>query len=127
MKTNIPGTPKVFFDGSCPICRREISFYQRRRGAAYLSWIDVSQYPDGEIMPGLTKVRALSRFHVLEENGILHSGSQAFAALWLHLPGFNWLGRLCRLPPLVWLLNQSYRLFLKFRPNSRRLFDEGPR
>jgi len=127
IKTPMAGTPTVFFDGSCPICRREISFYRRQRGAEYLSWIDVSQNPDGEIISGLSRERAVSRFHVLEENGALRSGGQAFAALWLHLPGFKWLGRLFRLPVLAWMLERSYRLFLKYRPKLQRLFDKNPR
>ena len=127
MKTTIRGTPKVFFDGSCPLCRREISFYQRRQGAADLSWIDVSQIAEGEVMPGLSRQRALTRFHLLDETGVLRSGGPAFAALWLRLPGLKWLGQLCRLPLLAWVLEQSYRLFLKFRPNLKRLLDERPR
>jgi len=124
MKSVIAGTPKVFFDGSCPVCRREISFYRRQRGATDLSWIDVSQSVDAEIIPGLSRQRALSRFHVIDETGVLRSGGEAFAALWLHLPGLSWLGRLCRLPPLAWMLEQSYRLFLKARPHSQRLLGE---
>ena len=127
MRIAIVGTPKVLFDGSCPICRREISFYQRQRGAADLLWIDVSQIAEGEVIPGLSRQRARSRFHLLDETGVLRSGGAAFAALWLRLPGFKWLGRLCRLPPLAWALEQSYRLFLKFRPKLQRLLDERPR
>ena len=32
----------VFFDGSCPICSKEINFYKMRAGADELSWVDVS-------------------------------------------------------------------------------------
>ena len=37
----------VFFDGSCPICSKEINFYKMRAGADELSWVDVS---DEEIL-----------------------------------------------------------------------------
>ena len=29
----------VFYDGACPLCDREISFYKRRRGAEGVRWI----------------------------------------------------------------------------------------
>ena len=34
--------PKVFYDGACPLCIREIAFYKRRKGADGVTWVDVS-------------------------------------------------------------------------------------
>ena len=34
----------VFFDGSCPICSKEINFYKMRAGADELSWVDAVSY-----------------------------------------------------------------------------------
>ena len=116
----------VFYDGGCPLCVREIGFYRRRKGADEIRWVDVSEIPvseigsspagEGEVAPGLSCRQALARFHVLDSDGRLVSGGEAFAVLWRALPGFRLLGRLCRVPPLPRILNFAYDRFLKIRP-----------
>ncbi|NDD03179.1 MAG: DUF393 domain-containing protein, partial [Betaproteobacteria bacterium] len=32
----------IYYDGSCPLCRREIAFYKSNPDAAQLVWHDVS-------------------------------------------------------------------------------------
>ncbi|WP_205944546.1 thiol-disulfide oxidoreductase DCC family protein [Pelagibius litoralis] len=111
----------VFYDGACPLCEREIGFYRRRKGAAALHWVDVSEADDGEVAPGLFRDEAMARFHVRDEAGDIVSGGEAFARLWQALPGFRPVGRLFSLWPLTWLINGSYDYFLRFRPRLQRL------
>ncbi len=111
----------VFYDGACPLCGREIAFYQRRRGAEELAWVDVSASPKDEVAPGLSKEAALARFHVQSTDGSLASGGAAFAQLWASLPGFRLLGRFLQAPPLAWLLERGYRFFLRIRPRLQAL------
>ena len=88
----------VFFDGSCPICSKEINFYKMRVGADELSWVDVS---DEEIpIPIQTRSREelMARFHVLSSSGELVSGGAAFAELWASLPAFNIFGKIFKFP-----------------------------
>ena len=106
----------VFYDGACPLCEKEISFYRRREGADAVRWVDVSQAGAATLAPDLTRAQALARFHVRDARGELTSGGAAFSRLWRALPGFRPLGRLFRLPPLAWLLERGYELFLKIRP-----------
>ena len=111
----------VYFDGSCPMCSREIAFYQRRRGGNSLNWVDVSACPDKEITAGLSKLEALARFHVRTADGKIFSGGQAFAHLWHALPELRPLGRLFLNRPLSYLLDLSYNMFLRFRPLMQQL------
>lgn len=120
----------VFYDGSCPLCVKEIAFYRRRRGADAIDWIDVSAGDGagkGSVMaaPGLTRCDAMARFHVMDARGALHSGGDAFARLWSALPAFSLIGRLTRLQPIGWALNRAYDGFLRLRPQLRRLFARG--
>lgn len=108
----------VYFDGSCPLCRREIALYRRQRGAERLAWHDVSA--GASTGADLSCDAALRRFHVRDAQGRLHSGAAAFARLWRCLPGWRVLGWLAALPPTVWLLELAYRAFLPLRPRMQR-------
>ncbi len=111
----------VYYDGACPLCDREISFYRRRQSADAVRWIDVSQVNSAILAPDLTSEQALARFHVRDAQGELASGGAAFSRLWMALPGFRALGRLTRRGPLSWLLERSYELFLRIRPGLQYL------
>lgn len=108
----MPPRPVVYYDGACPVCSREIAFYQRRPGADALVWVDVTQADMAAIGPGLSRQAALARMHVRRADGTLVSGAAAFAAIWREIPGFRWLGRLLAVPPFAALAERAYRMFL---------------
>lgn len=113
---------EVFYDGSCPLCRREIAVYRNRLGDEAVDWVDVSKAGGRVIAPDLDRDTALRRFHVRDTSGTLLSGAAAFVELWRQTPGFRWLARLARLPGMTPLLEIAYRGFLVLRPAVQRLF-----
>ncbi|PPD25726.1 MAG: DUF393 domain-containing protein [Hyphomicrobium sp.] len=113
--------PIVYFDGSCPLCRREIGYYRSKPGADNLAWTDVSACEMGLVAEDLSKGAAMSRFHVRDANGRLMSGAAAFAELWTHVPGWRWAGRLASSPIILPLLEIVYRGSLVVRPAMQRL------
>lgn len=115
----------VFFDGGCPVCRREIEFYRRRRGAERLQWVDVSGC-DRMALGDLEREEALRQLHVRTADGSLLAGVAAFAALWQRLPGYAWLGRVAARQPARALLELAYRAFLRVRPLWRRVASSNP-
>lgn len=111
----------VYYDGACPLCRREISFYRRRKGAEAVSWVDVAEDDaPKDLGPGLDAETAMARFHVRDVDGRLYSGAAGFAALWSTLPQWRSLGRLAASPLIGWALERAYTGFLKMRPWLQR-------
>ena len=110
-----PAAATVYFDGGCPICSREIGFYQRQRGADAIRWVDITRCEDAALPVGVSRAAAMARFHVTTNNGIEH-GAAGFLALWRVLPRFRLIAQLLSVPPLPWLLERGYRLFLRIRP-----------
>lgn len=109
----------VYFDGSCPLCAREIGFYQAKC-TGNVAFIDIAANPlpeDGD----LDQKSAMARFHVRLPDGRLQSGGAGFRALWSETPGFRLLARLCDNPPMRWIIDRAYDGFLKFRPATQKI------
>ena len=126
--TNPPGRAPVvtvYYDGACPLCSREIGAYRRLRGADRVCWVDVQSVDPAALGEGLSREKALARFHVRGTDGSLVSGGAAFVRLWGSLPTLKWLAALAGRPPLSWALEPAYRLFLRLRPWLTRRRDGG--
>lgn len=108
----------VYFDGSCPLCRREIAMYRRLPEATAIAWVDVSAGQD--LGGALTCEAAMARFHVRDRQGRLFSGAAAFSRMWRVFPGWRWLGYVSAWPPMSWLFELAYRLFLPLRPSLQK-------
>lgn len=92
--------PTVLYNGSCPVCRAEITHYRRLDdgGAQALAWLDIS-VPDPDATTGGLEPEALRRrLHVVDADGRLQIGVPAFARIWAHLPRYRWLATLVDLP-----------------------------
>ena len=111
----------VYFDGSCPLCRAEIGYYQGKDRAGALCFVDVSKQ-GAEGPEGTARERAMERFHVRAADGTIVSGAAAFVEVWARLPGWRWAARAAALPGTLTVLEFGYRLFLPIRPLLSRLF-----
>lgn len=107
---------EVFFDGGCPLCRREINTYRQMAGMETIVWRDVSVEP----VDGLDRETALARFHARRADGTLVDGAAAFVAVWRASPWLAPIARLLDRQPFLGLLEIAYRGFLKVRPLWRR-------
>lgn len=107
---------EVWFDGGCPLCRREIALMRRldRRGA--ITFTDVS---DGQGACPIDRADLLARFHA-REAGVMLSGAAAFAAMWRAIPLLRPLGLMARNKTLLTLLERLYVVFLRIRPGLVR-------
>ena len=121
----------VLYDGSCPLCRREIGVYQDLQpinAGQTLKFSDVSR-ADSALPPGGVRSDYLARFHVQRADGQVISGAAAFVALWSTLPGWRYLAMAARLPGATPLLEVVYRAFLRIRPQMQGIAKafEAPR
>ena len=111
---------RVFFDGACAACSKEIALYQRADRQQAIEWQDVAQESAAISLP-LPRETLLRRFHVQRPDGEMVSGARAFIEVWAALPGWRWIARFCRIPGVPSLLEVSYRIFLKLRPTLQKL------
>jgi len=112
---------RVFFDGSCPACQKEIDIYKNADTAGRIHWIDVSTEQETEQLP-LAEPLLLERFHIQTPAGQLISGARGFIEMWRLLPGWHWLARICSAPGAPQFLEIGYRAFLRVRPAIQRYF-----
>ena len=114
---------KVFYDGSCPLCRREISLMRGLDKDGRIEFADVSA---GEVGVGVDRAQLLAQFHV-REDGELKSGAEAFAAMWRAIPALRPLGLLAQRPMVLQALESAYKVFLRIRPSLQKAFRRGER
>lgn len=107
----------VWFDGGCPLCRREIALMRRLDRRRAIRFEDVS---DADTTCPIDRQALLARFHA-RENGRVLDGAAAFAAMWRAIPLLRPLGLLARDRRVLALLERAYVRFLRFRPHLQRL------
>lgn len=110
-------TVTVWYDGACPLCRREIAAMHWLDRLKALTFIDISN--ESATCP-VDRRAALARFHAMEGERIL-SGAAAFAAMWRAIPALRWLGVLAQLGVVERWLERAYLGFLSVRPRLQRL------
>jgi predicted DCC family thiol-disulfide oxidoreductase YuxK len=111
----------VWYDGACPLCRREMQLMRRLDRRDAISFVDVTSA--GANLPA-PKADLLRRLHV-REDGHLVSGAGAFAAMWRAIPLLRPLGLLARVPLVLGLLERAYTAFLRVRPKLQRAAKGG--
>lgn len=117
---NSPAAPrlKVWFDGECPLCLREIAVMRRLDKQGAIHFIDVSGQGDPNCP--IDQAQLLARFHA-EENGKVLDGAAAFAAMWRAIPVLRPLGFIARNRMVLAVLERLYILFLRVRPRLQKL------
>lgn len=106
----------VWFDGGCPLCRREIAAMKRLDRAGRITFLDVAS--DETDCP-IDRGALLARFHA-RENGVLLSGAAAFAAMWRAIPLLRPFGLAARNRLVGSALEWLYVRFLRYRPALQR-------
>ena len=96
---------KLFYDGSCRLCRHEIDWL-RGRLESQLILVDISQ-PGFAGYMGATKQQMMQEIHLWEGSRFIR-GLDATLTYW-QMAGFGWLSRMMRTPPFYRLACWLYR------------------
>ncbi|MDU8943015.1 thiol-disulfide oxidoreductase DCC family protein [Ovoidimarina sediminis] len=97
----------VIYNGSCPICSREVALYRSRaeEQGADLNFVDLSV--ENPARYGLTRDDAARRLYVAR-GPVLISGIDAFALIWGRLDGYRWLAGVAQAPGLRPVMRFTY-------------------
>jgi predicted DCC family thiol-disulfide oxidoreductase YuxK len=105
---------EVFFDGGCPLCRREIEFLRRRDRRQRIRFTDIDAGSFDAASVGRTQDELMAEIHGRLPDGAVISGVEVFRRLYT-AAGLGWLVAPTRLPGVSGLLDLGYRLFAKNR------------
>lgn len=106
---------EVFFDGACPLCRREVALLRRLdRGRGRIRFTDIDAPGFDPSSVGQTQAELMARIHGRLADGSLVTGVEVFRQLYTAV-GFGALVALTRLPGIRHVLDAAYTLFARNR------------
>ena len=104
---------KVFFDGNCNICSREIKYYQKISPDSFFEWKDLFKMSEKDFkLENLKLEHCLKFLHVKDENDDLKIGVDAFITIWKKLKYWNILANIITFP-LINNLQIFYIIYLQ--------------
>ena len=106
---------KVFYDGKCGLCSREIGHYMKISPPTTIVWHDIANEPQHLKMINVSQSDALRRLHVSDQTGTMHVGIDAFIAIWRKLPRWRLLALVCATPGIRSILSLLYNKFADWK------------
>lgn len=109
-----PSQFQVFFDGDCPLCKREIDWLKKRDREHQIEFIDIAGPLFDASIYGKTYDELMAEIHGRTSDGQWVIGVEVFRHLY-QAAGFNLPVRLSRLPIVRTGLDLGYRVFARYR------------
>lgn len=105
---------EVFFDGACPVCRKEIAFLKRLDRRDRIRWTDIAPLGPGDAVDGVAWFDLMAEIHGRLPDGRWIQGVEVFRRLYAAV-GFGPLVRLTRVMGIEQLLDAAYAAFARRR------------
>jgi len=106
---------KILVDGNCIVCDWEISHYKRIAPTEF-EIVDISAKSFNAAAFSLENDAVQKHLHVIDPEGKLHIGVDAFSHIWSKIPKYNWASTAINLPGVYSLANIGYWGFAVIRP-----------
>ena len=115
---------KVFYDGNCPICNREIELYKKLNKNKSVKWYNI--YTDTKALKIIKKSReeCLKAFHVIDGDKI-YKETDAFFVLWKDIKYFKIIYYLFNFKLFKNFLNIFYKMYASYRYKKLYIKDGG--
>lgn len=112
----------VYYDGACPICRRDRARYEQWAGETgdSVTWCDLNEYGEHLHAIGVDPDVALLSLHLEDAEGRLYEGIDAYVLLMKRVPRLRPAAFAMALPGVKPVLTAVYKHWVR-----RRLAREG--
>jgi predicted DCC family thiol-disulfide oxidoreductase YuxK len=107
---------KVYYDGLCRLCSREIEHYKSQVGSDKIDFVDICTPGFDANQEGLDPFAIHKVMHVRRLDGTLAIRVQAFIEIWKVLPRYRKLALIASVPAINKSLEISYSIFARIRP-----------
>ena len=105
---------KVFFDGACPLCKREISWLRKKTGEQKVCYEDISAPEFSASVYNMSYDAFMNQMQALKVDGTKLVGMEVFREVYKYT-GFGWLLVPTGWPGLKQLFDYIYSIFAKYR------------
>jgi predicted DCC family thiol-disulfide oxidoreductase YuxK len=114
MPTSSQPTVEVFYDGDCPLCRREIDMLRRWDKHQRILFTDIAEESFDPALLGKTHSELMAQIHGRLPTGEWIIGVEVFRQLYSAV-GLGWIVRWTRLPIVRQILDAAYQFFARYR------------
>ena len=106
---------KVFYDGKCWLCSKEINYYKRIAPKNIFEWHDIASNPEKLKDLHVSQYDALMYLHAIDQKSNLIIGVDAFILIWGHLKYWKILSIFVKTPIIYSIAKITYKLFANYR------------
>lgn len=105
---------EVFYDGDCPLCKKEIDLLQRWDKFNRIRFTNIAAPDFNAEELGFSFAELMAEIHGRLPNGEFIKGVEVFRKLYAAV-GFSWLAWCSRAPGVAQILDWGYRRFARNR------------
>lgn len=105
---------KVFFDGNCVLCDKEIKHYLKKDKSSLLIPINIMDKNFDATSYGLDPEMVHLHIYAIDENGTIYSKVDTFIEIWKRIPSFHFAAKIASKSGMKWLLDKGYLVFAKY-------------